>query len=355
MDNLRIAREGMRMFVRSLRVRLFGFRRLGGTADEICRESIKRCWNGRFLMVSSGHFSVFYTRDFGFCVDSLLKLGYREKVLKTLDYALGVFSKHNRTSTSINPSGKPFDFPRYSVDTLPYLVRSLRVAKADSLAAKHEGFLTKEIERFEEKVFDEGMVRRDAVFSSMKDHSMRESSCYDNCMLGMLARELDNLDLENPFKGNYERMIKKNFWQGKYFYDDLRRKDYVAGDANIFPFWTGIIKDKKMLRLCIDSIKREGLDSPFPLKYTASGDHKLIRLAGDYERDAIWMHMGPLYLQLVKKVDRKLFQKYLADYKSVIEKHGTFLEVFDKNGRPFRLPYYYTDEGMLWAANYLTL
>ena len=122
----------------------------------------------------------------------------------------------------------------------------------------------------------------------------------------------------------------------------------------------GDFTDKKMIESCIDKIQKAGLDKPFPLKYTCkkfkSTKMNFVSLfVGDYEQDAIWMHMGPLYVQVVSKIDKKKAKEYTLKYKSLIEKHKNFLEVFDSKGEVFKTLFYYSDESMLWAANYLSL
>jgi len=159
------------------------------------------------------------------------------------------------------------------------------------------------------------------------------------------------LKLHNPFKKyNIKKAIKQNLWSGKYFYDDITKKEIITGDSNVMPFWTGVFTDKKMFKNCVDSIKKAGLDKPIPLKYSTGKKLKMnivSKFVSNYEHDAIWMHMGLLYAQLVKG--------YKPKYKKLIEKHSNFLEVFNPDGTPFRSKFYYADESMLWSANYLTL
>ena len=115
-----------------------------------------------------------------------------------------------------------------------------------------------------------------------------------------------------------------------------------------------------MLKASIDSIRKEGLDKPFPIKYT-SARHKGMKFsignlfAPNYEVNSIWMHMGPLYVRLVKKINKKLFEQYLKKYTQLIETHKNFLEVFSFDGQPFKTTFYKTDESMLWASLYLDL
>jgi hypothetical protein len=351
--------QGSRIFLSSWKRRIYS-KKYEGDADDICRNVVENCWNGRFFQTSTGNFNQFWTRDFGWCTNSLIKLGYEKEVQQTLRYAINRFKQTNQITTTLTPNGKPFDFPTNSVDSLPWLIHSIKLSKVSYHS--HKAFLNKEIRKFFSLVIDQqsGLVKPDEHFSSMKDFSIRKSSCYDNCMVGMLANDLEKMKLDNPFKKyNYSELIKRHFWSGEYFYDDLSQQKYVAGDANIFPFLCGLIKDEKMLKSVIKQIESALLDQHFPLKYTHSRDKvnfiwQEIFLR-NYESDSIWMHMGPLYINLVKQVDKHKANEYKEMYKELIAKHGNFLEVFNANGKPFSTPFYYCDSGMLWAANYLTL
>ena len=337
-----------------------GFKRCKGNAKEICRQITKGCFNGRYFQVSNNNFPEFWTRDFGFCAESLVKLGYKKEVLKTLEYSLGIFSEQNKITTTIIPGGKAIDVFTFSPDSLPLFLRSLRIAKAGTLVKKHKNFLEKEIQRYFNIVLDKktGLVKK-KNFSSMKDYAKRKSSCYDNVMMALLSEETDKLKLKNPFSSyNLKKIIKENFWTGKYFLDDISGSKHIAGDANVFPFWTGIFKDKKMIGSSIKTIQKSKLDRPFPLKYsnvrlnTQKMSAQEVFVYG-YEADAIWMHMGPLYIKMVQKVDMKKAKEYIAQYTKIIEKYGTYLEVFNSQGKPFETPFYLCDEGMLWASIYL--
>jgi len=358
-------KEGLRFFKRSISVRRNGLKKYKGNSKEICKKILDDCYNKKkkYFQVSAGHFNLFYTRDFGWIVKSLLELGYKKEVKNTLEYALGIFEKHGRVRTTINPEGVGFDFPIYAVDSLPYMVYSLACLRDKKLVKRYKGFLEKEIRYFVEAVVDKktGLVRKDKSFSSMKDYSKRVSSCYDNCMLYLLQKSCDKIGLKSLLKKyNYKKLIVDNFWTGEYFLDDLSGKDYVAGDANVFPFWTGVVDDKEMLRKVIASILRYKLDYSLPLKYTqdknSNVDFILIELfAKGYERSTIWTHMGLLYLHVLGKSEKKLLLHYLEKYKENIMKYKTFLEVLREDGSPFRMSFYYSDEGMSWCANYLTL
>jgi len=355
--------EGMRIVLRSIRVRFKGIKNYKSNARLICKQIIEDCWNGRYFQVSKGHFCEFYARDFGWCTHSLLNLGYRDKVIKTLDYALGIYSKNKKITTTIDPKARVLDIYAYSPDGLAFLMRSLRLAKAKGLIKKYKNFLNDEIKRYFDIVFDKdkGLVKENRFFSSMKDHAIRNSSCYNNVMVAMLSNELDRLKFKNPFKRyNLKKTIKDNFWNGEYFLDDLSGKEYIAGDTNIYPFWTGIFDDRKMLKSAINKIIEKKLDEPFPLKYAEERKGKKFTIwekmfVPNYEGNVIWIHMGPLYVELLKKVDKERANLLIKRYKDLIEKHKNYLEVFNADGSPYKTMFYYADEGMLWASNFLDL
>ncbi|MBT3405972.1 hypothetical protein HN419_02280 [Candidatus Woesearchaeota archaeon] len=355
--------EGVRMFKRALYVHDHGFRKYDGKANKICKQIVTNCWNGDYFQTSAGHFCEFYMRDFAFCIEALLKLGYQDEVLKTLNYALEKFSKHGRVTTSISPKGKCFDFPNYAEDSLPLLIRSLRTAKAKTLIKKYNSFLKREIEYYYGTIFDSklGLIRSDRSFSSIKDYAKRRSSTYGNSMLVMLKDDLGALKLFNPFrKYNIRQNMMDELWSGEFFYDDIQKTSVFSSDANVFPFWCGAFDDKKMFLSCAKQIKKLKLDMPFPLKYMQKGaEVKHLKLpelfSGDYERDSVWMHLGLCYLDVCKKYKHPSFKIYKSKYLKTIEKYGNFLEVFNSFGKPFNTPFYFTDDSMLWASKFLVI
>ena len=290
-----------------------------------------------------------------------MKLGYEEEVQKTLRYALLRFKKANKITTTITPHGRVYDFPNFAVDSLPWFIHSLKISKFPYY--DHKEFLNKEIEKFFEKVINQqtGLVKPEETFSSIKDFAVRKSSCYDNCLVALLAQDLKQMkNLKNPFlKYDYPSLIARHFWNGQYFYDDLTQSPYVAGDANLFPFLFGLIGDEEKLKMVLGQIQKAGLDFPFPLKYTASreGINFISQeiFFRNYESNTIWTHLGPLFIKLIQTVDKEKAAEYKQKYTEWIEKNKNYLEVFTPEGLPFKTPFYHCDSGMLWAANYLML
>ncbi len=346
---------GARLFIRSIRVRTIGFKGYEGKGVQIVRKIISDCWlsgNKRFFAASAGHFRQFWTRDFGISCESLIKLGYREQVIKTLTFALEKFSKSG-VATTIFPNGKPRDFPTYAIDSLAFLLRSLRIAKAKGLVERYKSFLEREARKVAGFVSESGILKP-FHFSSLKDHSIRKSSCYDNTMLALINEELKNLKLQNPLpKENYPKLLIENFWNGEYFYDDLQKSNYVPGDANTIPFWLGIVRKKRMLSSSLRAVQKHGLDKPLPLRYTSrKPSHRWIwhrYLAPGYETKCSWSHLGLIYLQLLKKAMEEEYEKVRETFFSILERDKNLFEFF-LGTRPYKSLLYVSDEAMLWSS-----
>lgn len=359
--------EARRIFGRRLKIIFTGVKQYGGDDIQICRRIIENCYNKEsgYFMTSCGHFSEFYARDFGWTAKALVRLGYKERVQKTLDYALDIYKKHGSIEQTIDPKGKPFTYPaKYSPDALTFIIRSIRHCRPNALIEKYKDFLNREIEKYYELVIekDTGLVRRDISFNSMKDYSERFSSCHDNVVTGILSETLKKYRvLYNPFKKyNYPRLIMDHFWTGRYFLDDLSGDKTICGDAQVLPFWSKMINDREILLQVVKTIREVGLDKPFPLKFTLgrAKNQKMIKeefFAGNYQRDSVWPHIGMMYIDIVRKLYPDLAIFYLDQYRNVIKEYSNFLEVFDCDGKPFKNMWFYSDESMIWAANYLYL
>ncbi len=363
MDTFHHLYEGFHMLQRRMHLAVHEIHQYEGGSNAICKDIIKDCWNGTFFQVSTGHFSLFYMRDFGMCIEALLRLGYKEEVGKTLQFALCVYSRENRVTTTITKDGKVFDVFSYAPDSLAFLLYSLRISKNKELVEIYRPFLELQITHFYNVAFDEEHIVKKRNFSSIKDHVKRSVSCYDSCCVAVVLREAGLLGITNPFVDNHhyqkiKEKIKKMFWVGDYFKESLD-SDIVSGDANVFPYWFGIFTDKKMIAKSIAAIQKEKLDLPFPLKYTSfiptNFFFPLTLVASNYEGNSIWMHLGLCYIDVVASFDKKLAKKYLSLYGQNIEEHKNFLELFSADGSVYKTPFYHSDEGMVWAGKFLAL
>lgn len=345
--------DGFRILKKSFSRNRKGWKKYSGTAKEISKNIIDDCWNGEFFQTSTGHFNQFWVRDFSHIAKSLCSLGYESEVRKTLEYSLKVYMKKGRVTSQIQPNSKAVITFGIATDTLPLYLHTFLITKNYDLIDK--SFFEKQIKNFEKEIIaEDNFVRQDKYLGWMRDHYNTKSSCYSNSMLLMLKNDLDKLKIKHNIKLTKDKFMKE-FWNGKYFFHDRRKENRIEGSANTYPFWCGIVKDKKIHKLAMSAIKNEGLDSPWPLKYENKRVVKdelwyLRNIMPNYEGDAIWMHLGICYLDICLKSDLK---KYLNKYEKLIIKHKNFLEVYTSEGKPYKNLIYCTDEGMSWVAGWL--
>lgn len=359
-----LIREAWRIFKRNIKVKFSGLEKFSGNDEEICKKIVDSCWNGKYFSTcpKGGNYG-FYSRDFGWCIQSLINLGYGKEVNKTLEYVLNIFEKNNGICVSINPSGEPFNFPNiYSPDSVAYIFRSLRINGNKRIIEKHQKFLNSEVKRFKEICIDDSGMIKKKHFSGMRDYAIVEGSCYDMIMACMLDDEINNINkfmkkkiITNPFKGfDLKSNLKKNFWNGKFFYD---YEDAVYGHNNIYPYFLEIIKDKKMIKSSIKSVHESGLDKPIPLKYESNNTHTEFiwqeLFVSGWEKHTSWTMLGMAYIDVLSKIDKRKSKEKLEQYKQLIEQYG-FVEVYD-GLKPYQSLFYASETRMLWAAMYLNL
>lgn len=359
-NKLRLIGEFLRIYKRHLHVKGKHFLRIGKKADEICYGILDYLWNGEFYKTSFGNYPQFWARDFGVMTPELLYLGAREEVKKTLEYALAIYEKAGKITTQINPKGKVVNFPdkAYSPDSTAVLFRSIRILNDKTLIKKYSTFLQKEANNFIREVLQkDGRVKRNKHFSGMRDHAIRDASCYDTCMAALMQRESLAIGLKYPIRADYKKILVSDYWKGEFFKDNMS-ENKISSDANIYPYFYNIIRDKKMLRQTILSIQKAKLDKPFPIKYVTSSQDTgknifLERFVKDWESDAIWPWAGLPYIDILSRIDRKKAKFHHDQYRKLIEKYGTFLEVYGRNGTPFKSPFFSSGEGMIWCSMWL--
>jgi hypothetical protein len=271
-------------------------------------------------------------------------------------------------TTTINYGDRPADVFEYGVDSLPLLLAALRAAAADDLVRQHGDWLATEVAWFVDRVVDpaSGLVRSDRTYSAHRDTVVNRSTAYGNAMVALLAKTLAEtgwLDspLERHFDGDYGRLLREQFWDGDHYRDALADPT-VSGEANVWPFFTGVVSDAQMLASSLAYLDANGFRDPYPLRY------ETIRRPGrevwftrhvlpDYQSTTIWTSLGAIYLQLLRSVDPAAAVREIDRYRAWIERDGTYWEVLDGRGRPWISPrrLFIGEESMLWSAIFLDL
>ena len=377
---------GMGLHVASARARraILGHRRYPGSAVDILRAGLEDCWSGEYLTASPGHYRQFWTRDTGFAAPSLVRLGgpWPDRLLSSLAWALRVWrDRRSHVTTTINPLLRwPVDIFDYGVDSLPLLLASLQAlassrdpavaGRAAALVEEHRSWISTEVEHFVDVVVDPatGLVRSDRAFSAHRDTFRNGSTAYANAMVALLGRVVVETgwgpDLLSRYFSDEGRapdwglLLRRHFWLGDRFRDRLGT-DETSGEANVWPFHLGLIDEPgdAMLRAALETLRREGFTAPYPLRFEASHRADGLLLAyrlwsADYQTTTSWTSLGSIYLALLRRVDPAAARVELDRMRALIERDGTFWEVLDSAGRPWRSRsrLSISDVSMLWGA-----
>ena len=350
-----------------LRRQFRGHTRHEGDAASIVRSCIESCWNGRTFTASPGHFDMFWTRDLSFSVPALLRLGHGGRVRDLLAHALGIWTRRDsHITTTIHYFDRPGDVYEYGVDSLPLFLAALRSADATDLVELHRPWLQRQIAHFYERVVDPatGLVRSDRKFSAHRDTVVNRSNAYGNTMVALLAKTIAETGwfdspFETHFEGDYGRLLMEHFWVEDHFRDALGDAT-VSGEANVWPFYAGVISDPAVIRPALAHLDANGFCDPYPLRYETSRRPErevwLTRhVLPDYQGSTVWTSLGAMYLQVLRTVDPILAAEETARYVAWIERDGTFWEVMDGRGRNWVSPRWIMigEESMLWSAIFL--
>ncbi len=350
-----------------LRRQVRGHTRHVGDAPSIVRACIEACWNGRTFTASPGHFDMFWTRDLSFSAPSLVRLGHGDRVRESLAYALDVWTRRrSHITTTIHYFDRPGDVFEYGVDSLPLFLAALRAADATELVERHRSWLEAEIAHFYKRVVDPstGLVRSDRKFSAHRDTVENRSNAYGNTMVALLAKTIEETGwftspFERHFQGDYGRLLFEHFWVGDHFRDALG-DETVSGEANLWPFYAGVIGDPDVISAALAYLDANGFCDPYPLRYeTCRRPEREVWLTRhilpDYQGSTVWTSLGAMYLQVLRTVDPDLAARETARYVEWIERDGTFWEVMNARGENWVSPRWIMigEESMLWSAIFL--
>jgi len=348
-----------------------GHHRRPGDVPDIVRGCVDACWNGHCYVASPGHFRMFWTRDLGFSAPALARSSERERdrLHASLDWALGVWTRHrSHVTTTIHFFEHPGDAFSYGVDSLPLLLAALRAAGAEDLVDRHRAWLARELIDYCARVVDPGtgLVRADRTFSGHRDTVVDRSTAYGNAMVALLAKTLVETGwfdspLERFFDGDHGRLLRRHFWRDDRFVDALGT-ERTSGEANVWPFWTGVIGDRELLGRALATLERDGFTDPLPLRYETRRrtEHEVWitrHLLPGYQGSTMWTSIGSMYLWLLRTIDPIAAQAGIRDYEAWIRRDGTFWEVLDETGHCWVSPrrVFIGDESMLWGAIFLDL
>jgi hypothetical protein len=336
-----------------------------GNFDELAKQIVQARWNGKYFEAGeSPRLNQFWLRDFAFCLSGLMNMEFEQEVNKNLEWAINHYVKSKRVTTTISPTGYCFDFPKTSIDGIPFLLYSIKKLDRFDLIEKNKDFFNNQIQKYYDSSFDKkaNLVKADKFFSQPKDVIMIKETCVENTFMIFTSKLLEEIDiLENPFPPS-ERLINNfinAFWDKDHFRNDLTNEKEIieSSDSNIWPYWTGIIQDKKMLINSINWIESKNFLYPFPIKYHTQRLKKYENrfnkiFLQNYQGNSIWTMNAPIYFNLIRKLDEQKANKLTESYKELVTSWQDYYEVLDpENLKPLKGFWKFkSDKGMLWIS-----
>lgn len=343
-------------------------------------------------LISGDQFSVLYPRNLGVFYNSLLDphtalnqqdWQNRQRIyLQSALYALDAFSSahdltttivpigpHSAVLTEVHPGSVPSDTlygVLYALNTLqnpdqyandtPYRLQTTEATK--HIISTRKDDLAKLLAIYLQQVQDPstGLLRAHQDLASARDGVVRDRSFYDTVVLWKTLALAKQLDISTS-DTDLEKMrvdILKTYWDEKegHFRDDLSSKPKNANYASdwLITLPTGFLNpaltsDQPYLTRSIDFIRKQGIASPFPIKYQASGTTPeapwaVRTFVPNYGGDAIWSYWGAQYLTLLGQLAhttgdasyRSEAVQGIKTYEQKIVQYHGFPETFDAQG-----------------------
>lgn len=392
-----------------------------GTIDEIIQEIHSLRFNPEEpFLISGDHFSVLYPRNLGIFYNSVLdpRTALNEEdwknrqliYLKTVAYALQVYSKSDHLSTTIvpiaprsvalmNSYAPPSDtlygmlyglkvltsedeilnrYPFESANASKYSLQTKQ--EAAQLLEKYKDSVKRHLDQYLEEDYDQqtGLVRKDIHISSAKDIVFRESAFYDNVIMWrtvQLAQELGIVPQDQQFLDEFKQRILKTYWLENegYFLEeqsDLAVKNKYYSSDWLIAFMTGFLdpakpEERPYFVRSIKYIQRNAIDQPFGLQFHPDFHPgqlvPIVRMvAPEYGSTAIWSNWGQEYTKLLVRLYQVTGDPQYLDharyqvnaYSFNIKRYQGYPELYDKNGDFYRKPFYKSVRQTGWVVSY---
>lgn len=389
----------------------------GATVDEIIADiHALRFDPNKLLLISGDHFNGLFVRNLGVFYYPMLDRAIpgttedwhnRETVyLQTVAYALGVFVKRPKLTTTIVSTG-PYaatciNFYAYPSDALYGIVYALATLTgnesaqpvhygkrrhhldttdaARTLIKTYRDTLITLYDDYRSYVFDDatGLIKRDVHISSAKDITRRRSAFYDNVIFWkttQLAMTLGVIPHDDSFLASLKQHILKTYWleDEGYFLEDLSdegvREKFYSSDWLIV-LATGFLDitdphERDYYIRSVAYIQAHGVDKPFAIKYqTDTRAHRqffVVRLAvASYGGDAIWSFWGMEYIKVLTLLAAHTGEHHYAEtatfhldaYEAAMLRDGGFPETYDRNGNFLKTPFYQSIRQTGWVIGF---
>ncbi len=249
---------------------------------------------------------------------------------------------------------------------------------ASKLLEEYRPTLGQSLDHYLEYAFDPEvrLIRRDIHLSSARDGVKRQSAFYDNVIAWSSVQLADSLGVPHqpmPDAEIWKQTIINTFWDEELgiFRDDLAGGPTQFSADSLIVTSTGFLDlqradDQTKLRRMISYIQTQGLDQPFPLKYSRSNSQNNLQwavkyFAPSYMGEGIWSHWGMEYIKAelllanLTPSDCELAtnaRQHLDSYRQNIEKYGGYPELYNADGTIFTSGLVHSVLHTGWVVNY---
>ncbi|QQS44031.1 hypothetical protein IPM65_00255 [Candidatus Roizmanbacteria bacterium] len=398
------------------------FGRRNRTRSSIVADIIKEIHEKRFdpknmYLISGDHFSVLYPRSLGIFYHSILDprtalnmddwLNRQRIYLKTLAYALNVFSQSEELSTTIVPTTPNsvillniYATPSDTLYSLLYAFDQLLGSKSleeiypfkkstpyklattettQDMLHEYRAILRRHYYTYKATVFDteSGFIKKDILLSGTKDIVKKYGGFYDNVIFWKtteLAQKLGLIENDEAFLAVYKKRILAEYWREEGLFledmsDEARDGNWYSSDW-LIAFQTGFLsvknpKDRTYLNKAVSYIIENEIDQPFPIRYHNDFRKKRLHFpvnigAPYYGSLVIWSHWGMEYIKLLialsqyGKSEKYLTYaaKHLETYEFNISRYRGYPEVYNRFGDFYTSFFYRSVRTTGWIISY---
>ncbi len=329
-------------------------RGFSGNAESILRVTLDHLWNGRFYRAALGNYRQFWMRDFGIALPGILAFGKRDQAYASLNFALAAYRRRGRITTIIFPSGRASDLPGPGIDSLGWLLASLRLLGATDLVTSYRELLDDELERIRVSVLnDQGFPLHAIPSIGLRDHIRYRASCYDAAIAWRLADDAQSLGLKVLPRCTPQAFLDR-YWTGSFYREDVNDPPQWSAEANLVPFWFGLDTDASRFRAATRIIWEEGLDRPVPLAYATERHQREIWQARLFSPNSHgtcrWPILGVIFAECLRRFGDPRAADIRQRLLAAVERFGFFPELLTPQGDLYRSLWYKSDIGMLWAS-----
>lgn len=333
------------------------FQKFPGSFDDILAASLAQLWTGKFFRAGLGHYRHFWIRDFGIALPGLLAAGHRDRALASLEFAFTAYRRINMVTTVVFSNGLASNLPGPALDSLGWLLASLRALDARALIEKCRDLLTRELARIKTTVLDNAGFPKHYLRSvGLRDHIRYQASCYDAAIAWRMADDAAALGLADLPRFSPDA-FRRRYWTGDFYREDLVDPARWSAEANLVPFWFGLDTNADRFRAATAVIWHDGLDQPVPLAYARERHSREIwqvrLLTPNSHGTCRWPILGVVFAELLERFGDSRVADVRQRLRTAIERFGYFPELLTPAGELYQAPCYRSDAGMLWGSRLL--